>query len=69
MLWGGSDNWRNRRVGRDARRRLSGQLDAEFVEQHLGVDIGLSISRQNEPTAVDGGNTNIDHLNGGEFFP
>ena len=55
---------RKRGVGGNARRRLSRQIHSEFVEQDLGVGVGLSISRQDEPTAVDGGNADIDHLNG-----
>ena len=55
-------------VQRDAWGRLSGQFDAEFVEQHLGVGIGLGVTGQDQPTLIQGGNTDIDHLNRGELF-
>ena len=55
-------------VERDAWGRLSGQFDAEFVEQHFGVGVRLGVSGQDQPALVHGGNTDIDHLNRGEFF-
>src|SRR5438128_1039874 len=68
-LWCRSDDrGRSLRVGGDARWRLNRQLDVKFMEKHLGVGVGLSISRQNQPAAIDGGNADIDHLNRSEFF-
>ena len=55
-------------VERDAWGRLSGQFDAEFVEQHFGVGVRLGVSGQDQPALVHGGNTDIDYLNRGEFF-
>jgi hypothetical protein len=61
--------WRgNREVGGDTRWQLGGQIDLQFVEQHLGVGIGLGVSRKNQPAAICGGKADVDHLNRREFF-
>jgi len=52
----------------NARRRLGGQVQAEFREQHAGVFFRLRLARQDEPTSIGGRHPDVNHLNAGELF-
>ena len=52
----------------NARRRLGGEGDSEFIEKDFDVGLRLGIARQDEPSAVDHGYVDGNHLDGGELL-
>ena len=57
-----------RRTGSgDSRRWLRWQGETEALEEEFLVDVGLSVSAQDQGSAVGGGEVDVEHLDGGEF--
>ena len=50
------------------RRRLRGQSEMELIEQQLQVLFRLRVAAHHDLAAVAGGQVDVDHLHGGEFF-
>ena len=55
-------------LGLDARWRLGRQGQIELVEHQGLIGIGLGVAWQDQPTAVGGGQTDIQHLKRRQLF-
>ena len=47
---------------------MRGEGELQAIEQKLDFRARAGITRQGEPTAVTGGEDDVDHLQGGHFF-